>query len=173
MERLARPPDTDSFPKKVTYESACGCQCRNTEDVRRINLHCNLVTALAEIVRRDGSPLDSMRADILCGFEVWDISKKKLEFAWLTAASARSGVHKPDQVSVIASEVGACSNFGSDSRPAPGLLDLKTLPRVECFTSYLPASNGVSASCGQLHMLSADALLFVCSACLTMRVQTA
>ena len=35
MERMARPPDDCAFPKKVQYESACGCQCRNNGDTHR------------------------------------------------------------------------------------------------------------------------------------------
>ena len=35
MERLARPPAGDDFPRKVQYESCCGCQCRSTGEDQR------------------------------------------------------------------------------------------------------------------------------------------
>ena len=36
MERLARPPDGDEFPKKVQYESCCGHLCRSSGDHHRL-----------------------------------------------------------------------------------------------------------------------------------------
>ncbi|CAE7838142.1 unnamed protein product [Symbiodinium necroappetens] len=152
MERLARPPDGDEFPKKVQYESCCGHLC--------IALHCNLIKAFVQIVKGHGQPLDAVRADIVCSFEVFDTSKRKLvrEFAFVTAVSARSGVHKPEQVFVFADEVGRenLAVEGERDRFTGLLLDLRTLPYVQSHQEYLPASS-TTARVGRLHMLSSDA----------------
>ena len=112
-------------------------------------------------MRRHGNPLEAVRADILCCFEVLDAARKYLlrEFAWVTAVSARSGVLKPEQVFVTAHEAGLCSNVAQADRFSGRLLDLTTLPPLEC-PQYLQASNDVSTTCGRLQMFSADAFAF-------------
>ena len=88
---------------------------------------------------------------------MFDVAKNKLfrEFAWLTAASARSGVHRPNQVLALTEEVGRCELGGERDRFTGRLLDLRTLPRIQCLHEYIPSAT--DASCGPLHMLSADA----------------
>ncbi|CAE7192429.1 unnamed protein product [Symbiodinium sp. CCMP2456] len=155
MERIARPPaDAEVFPKKVCYESCCGYQCRNSGEHDRISLHCKLVEAA--------------RADLLCAFTVIDAAKRNIvrEYAWVTAPSARSGVHKPDQVFVCADDV--TSSFGSArDRPAAvanafaGLrLMLSTVPYVECKREWLPSTGDAGQPVGRLRMYTTDAFAF-------------
>ena len=125
-----------------------------------IHLHCNLMKAFLQIVQCYGQPLDAVRADIVCSFEIFDTSRRKLvrEYAFVTAVSARSGVHKPEQVFVFADEVGR-ENLevqAAGDRFSGLLLDLRTLPYVQSYREYLPASTA-GAREGRLHMLSSDA----------------
>ena len=82
------------------------------------------------------------------------------EYAWLTAASARSGVHKPDQVFAFADEAGREEPISEGADRFSGiLLDLRPLAYVQCCQEYLPPSNA-SAAVGRLDMLSSDAFAY-------------
>ena len=158
MERMARPPENDKFPDRVMYESFCGCQCRNTGEEGLIALHSKLQDSFLEIVRRHGSPMDTVRADVLCLFTVVASTRKHVarQFAWLTAVSARSGAQKPQQVFVLAEPANAiiCQGFQNEFRDL--LLDLSFETYVHCHKDYLPVPEDGDRK-GRMRMFVADA----------------
>ena len=100
-ETIARPPDDDEFPQKVLHESSCGEQCRHFGDPERIRLHVQTLELFTHIIARSGGVKAVVEKDILCAFEVYDSGGWcHVEYAFVTAASAQSGVHKPQQVFV-------------------------------------------------------------------------
>ena len=107
-ERIARPQSAfEAFPQSVTYESNCGAQCRTNACAQRVSLHVNLTSALASVVKQLGRIADAVKADVLLACEVFNDARQRVTtYAFMTAMSARSGVHPAEQVYAVALPVG-------------------------------------------------------------------
>ena len=105
-QRFTVPPADDKFPTKVTYHGCCGILCRNVSspidiaNFQKILAAFNRATAMCG----DGTAASSAKCDILIRFrlhsdleeDVWSAQC----FSFVTACSARSGVHAPSQIFV-------------------------------------------------------------------------
>ena len=127
-----------------------------------ISLHCRLVNAFTGMVQSYANPTAAVRADVLCCFEVIATTRRTVarHYAWLTAASARSGALKPEQVFVLADEVGreeaqGLAGANAADRFSGLLLDLSCLPHVRSLKTYLPAPED-AVTAGRLHMCLSD-----------------
>ncbi|CAE7837487.1 unnamed protein product [Symbiodinium sp. CCMP2592] len=159
-ERIARPCSAaEAFPEHVTYESCCGVQCRMLESdvsAERVNLHVNILAALTQIVQSLGRISQAVKTDLLLACEVFNVAREKqTTFAFVTAMSARSGIHSPEQVYVEAVPVdglGSCSS-GPDRFKSLDL-QLCTLPWVHQKKQWLPVQGGDHF--GRFRMFSSD-----------------
>ena len=160
-ERIARPScPAETFPSKVLYEGHCGEQCRFEAGSERVRFHCNLVSSFCRVVKLHGKISEAVKADILLAFEVFHPRRQLFTiFAFLTSPSARSGVHKPDQVFVEAAPVNGRPDVSAGNDRFNGLdLQLQTQPYVAMKKVWLPLQGGddLSPSVGPLLMRNAD-----------------
>ena len=160
-ERIARPErPEETFPENVTYEAHCGEQCRICACGRRVRLHVNLMAAFASIVRSHGKISQAVSADILLACEVFSGGRHRRQrftvFAFMTAMSARSGIHPPEQVFITADAVAGQPQAGPD-RFAGLDLELCTDPRKPPKKQWLPRQGDpLSSQFSKLRMFNTD-----------------
>ena len=158
-ERIARPTTpAETFPQNVIYESHCGAQCRMLACPQRVGLHAQLLSAFTSIVRRHGKITEAVKGDILLAADVYNTARQRFTvFAFMTAMSARSGNHAPEQIFVVARPVG-------DGQERRGLERFKDLDLQLCTHNWkpskkqwLPLPYDRSCPCvGRLQMYTAD-----------------
>ena len=130
-QRFSVPPAADKFPERVHYQSCCGVFCRNMAGAADLLLFQRLLRNFEQVVSRSGggSVAAACKTDILLrvrlGPREEDFSQEI--FAWMTAMSARSGVHAPSQVFVLLEVV--------DSAGADGVCRLRLRSRQELRSS--------------------------------------
>ena len=155
-ERIARPTSADdSFPENITYQSQCDAQCRVHAPPARVDLHQKLLSGFCRVVSHHGKITDVIQSDIVIACECFNDKRQRMTtFAFLTAASYRSGIQKPDQVYVLASPVEAENNVARTIESRFNcVLQLSTRPFVQMKKHYLPPQ---PAAVGPLEMRTAD-----------------
>eukprot|EP00439_Symbiodinium_sp_Y106_P043780 s4291_g5.t1 len=160
-ERIARPScPAETFPSKVFYEGHCGVQCRLEAASDPVRFHCNLLSAFSRLVKAHGKISAAAKADMLLAFEVFHPCRRIFTtFAFLTSPSARSGIHRPEQVFVEAAPVDGRPDASAGRNRFDGLdLQLQTRPYVLMKKVWLPLQGGddLSPSVGPLVMRNSD-----------------
>ena len=116
-QRFTVPPAADVFPEKVNYQGCCGVFCRNSASPRDLQLFVKLLVAFDRLVAGCGAVAVANKTDILVKHSLMtsggDISYET--FTWVTALSARSGIHASSQIFVLLDIVDS-QNFLNRSR---------------------------------------------------------
>ena len=101
-QRFAVPAAGAAFPAQVTYQSCCGVFCRQRESPQDVLLYMRLLQAFSAAVAQCGTNgvASACKTDILLQVSIGreDIHDLSCEYVWMTACSARSGVHPPSQM---------------------------------------------------------------------------
>ena len=156
-ERIARPSSVaETFPDRVVYEGHCGSLCRTTTSAERVQFHVNLVSALTAVVQRLGKISDAVKSDVLLACEVFSRARQRATtFAFVTAMSAQSGVHPPEQVYVMALPVGELTQPAAAQDRFDGVdLQLCTTAYKQPAKMWLPMQGGDQH--GRLVMFTTD-----------------
>eukprot|EP00439_Symbiodinium_sp_Y106_P065057 s2155_g10.t1 len=107
-QRFTVPPGDDQFPERVQYHGFCGELCRTYSCPNDIMLFQKLLQAFDSVVAKcgDGTTASATKSDILLRIRLHaqppgdDETCCYESFKWLTALSARSGVHPSSQIFV-------------------------------------------------------------------------
>ncbi|CAE7246401.1 unnamed protein product [Symbiodinium sp. CCMP2456] len=102
-QRFTVPPAADVFPERVNYQGCCGVFCRDTASPRDLQLFAKLLVAFDRVVAGCGAVAVASKTDILIKHSLMtsagDIAYET--FTWMTALSARSGIHASSQIFVL------------------------------------------------------------------------
>ncbi|CAE7198521.1 unnamed protein product, partial [Symbiodinium sp. CCMP2456] len=103
-QRFSIPPPGSSFPDKVTYHGHCGCFCRNRASPRDVLSFLKLLQAFNQVAQA------GTLSDILLKLTLGQGLSH--QYVWMTAQSARSGVHQPSQIFILTDEMNAEAEGG-------------------------------------------------------------
>ena len=129
-QRFTVPPADDQFPDRVQYQGSCGELCRTASCPNDIMLFQKLLQAFDSVVSKsgDGTAASAAKSDILLRIRLHAEAPEDQgtccyeSFKWLTALSARSGIHPSSQVfvslDVAERELGECTKLRLRALPA-------------------------------------------------------